>query len=424
MNDVTRHAIRINREKCIGCVHCLTACPTQAIRVRNGKANLLDDLCIDCGECIRHCPTDAIDSVTTSFSDLEAFKYKVVLPATALYGQFGNDVLPREIMYALRRIGFDYVYELSTLCEMHNSAFENYLKEHLQPRPLISSTCPVVVRLIQHRFPSLCELIVPIEPPREVAAKILRSTLPSVLHLQADDIAFIHITPCPAKIVSINHPATMAKSNLDGAISIRDIYQPILNALRRKDREGIIRQLFPETVFSAIGIGWSLSGGETRGLKNHRTIAVSGVRDTIHVLDKVEAGQLKDVDYLECMVCPDGCVGGPLAVENRFMAKSRISRLASMAGEKSVIGQPDLSAYTQKNILSFQHPIIPAQVPLLDPDPVRAIEKAAERDAYARRLPRKDCGACGAPDCRTLAEDVVRGCADLDDCPFVGKENR
>jgi len=424
MSRESRHAVGINREKCVGCVHCLTACPTRAIRIRDDKAQILDELCIDCSECIRFCPHDAVDSHTTPFAELRAFAYKVALPATALYGQFGNDTRPNEILSALRRIGFDQVFELSTLCELHTAAVDEFLTAHRLPRPRISSTCPVVVRLIQKRFPSLCDLIVPIEPPREFAAKILRATLPGILKLRPEEIGIIHITPCPAKIVSINHPATMAKSYLDGAVSIRDLYPALRTALKEIDEKSLMRHLFPETVFSGLGLGWSLSGGETRGLKNHRIVAVAGVRDTIRVLDQVEAGLLKDVDYLECMVCPDGCVGGPLAVENRFVAKSRIQRQVHAAGERTALDRTELSSLYQKDFLSFQHAVVPDPVPLLDADPARAIEKAKLREEIRRRLPGKDCGACGAPDCRTLADDIVRGSAHPDDCPLAGKEKK
>jgi uncharacterized Fe-S cluster-containing protein len=61
--------------------------------------------------------------------------------------------------------------------------------------------------------------------------------------------------------------------------------------------------------------------------------------------------------------------------------------------------------------------------PPLDADRARAIQKARKRTRLFRRLPHKDCGACGAPDCRTLAEDVIRGLADLADCPFMKKED-
>jgi len=225
-------------------------------------------------------------------------------------------------------------------------------------------------------------------------------------------------------MVSINSPATLHKSYLDGAISIRDIYPQVLKALRKTHEDELMRHLFPETQFSGIGMGWSLSGGETRGLKKHRAVAVSGVRDTMRVLDQVEAGLLQDVDLLECTVCPDGCVGGPLEVENRFLAKSRILQLVDAAGERSVVDPKDVSRLYHKNFLSFDHPVTPVESHPLDADPAQAIRMAKLREKLFGELPRKDCGACGTPDCRTLADDIVRGQASLADCPFVEKEKR
>jgi len=49
------HSIRLLRSQCQGCVTCVKACPTEAIRVRNGKAELIEARCIDCGECLRRC---------------------------------------------------------------------------------------------------------------------------------------------------------------------------------------------------------------------------------------------------------------------------------------------------------------------------------------------------------------------------------
>jgi len=424
MNEKQFHSIHITRDKCIGCVHCMAACPTKAIRVKDGKARIIDDLCIDCGECLRYCPYDAVHSHTTSFAALDAFTYKVAIPSNVIYGQFGSATLPSEILSALRRIGFDEVYDLSSICELNNAATEEYLNEHPRPRPFITPTCPVVVRLIQRRYPALCGQIMPIEPPREIAAKILRTILPKALNIAPEKIGVIHITPCSAKMVSINSPVTLQKSYIDGAISIRDIYPQVLNALRKSHEDELMRHLFPETQFSGIGMGWSLSGGETRGLKKHRAVAVSGVRDTMRVLDQVEAGLLQDVDLLECTVCPDGCVGGPLEVENRFLAKSRILQLVDAAGERSVVDPKDVSRLYHKNFLSFDHPVTPVESHPLDADPAQAIRKAKRREKLFGELPRKDCGACGAPDCRTLADDIVRGQAGLADCPFVEKEKR
>jgi hypothetical protein len=139
----------------------------------------------------------------------------------------------------------------------------------------------------------------------------------------------------------------------------------------------------------------------------------------MRVLDEVEGGLLQDIDLLECTVCPDGCVGGPLEVENRFLAKSRILELVAAAGEHAVVDQKDVSRLYHKNFLSFDHPVSPAESRPLDSDPAKAIRKAKRRESLFAELPRKDCGVCGAPDCRTLADDIVRGFARLEDCPFV-----
>jgi len=424
MNKTRLHAIDIAQDKCIGCVHCMTVCPTKAIRVKGGKAKIIDERCIDCAECLRSCPHDAIHTHTTSFDALSAFAYKVAIPSTVIYGQFGAHTLPNEILSALRVVGFDEVYDPSAICELNTAAVEEYLTEHPRPRPFITCTCPVVVRLIQRRYPALTGQFLPIEPPREIAAKILRTILPRALNLPPEKIGIIHVTPCPAKMVSINHPASLKKSYLDGAVSVRDIYPEVLNALRKSPDEALMRHLFPETLFSGIGIGWSLSGGEIRGLKKHRAVAVSGVRDTMRVLDEVEAGLLQDVDLLECTVCPDGCIGGPLQVEDRFLAKARILELIDAAGDRAVVDQKDVSRLYHKNFLSFDHPIAPVETPPLDPDPAKAIAKAQRRDRILKKLPLKDCGVCGAPDCRTLADDIVRGAARLADCSFVERRKK
>jgi hypothetical protein len=144
----------------------------------------------------------------------------------------------------------------------------------------------------------------------------------------------------------------------------------------------------------------------------------------MRVLDQVEGGLLQDIDVLECTVCPDGCVGGPLEVENRFLAKSRILELVGAAGEHAVVDQKDVSRLYHKNFLSFDHPVTPVESRPLDRDPAEAIRKADLREKVFASLPRKDCGVCGAPDCRTLADDIARGYARVEDCPFVKKEKR
>ena len=83
--DKFYHSVRLDEELCKGCINCLKRCPTQAIRVQDGKARINKKFCIDCGECIRVCPHHAKHAVYDRLEEMERFRYKVALPAPSLY---------------------------------------------------------------------------------------------------------------------------------------------------------------------------------------------------------------------------------------------------------------------------------------------------------------------------------------------------
>ncbi len=407
-----RHSIRIDQEKCVGCVICMKACPTKAIRVQNGKAVIMGERCVDCGECYRVCPHQAVIPLTTSFSDLKRFKSTVALPSPSIYTQFGWEVMPNQILLALHKIGFDHVYDEAWMCEMVNAAIEEYLRSQPTPKPKISTVCPSVVRLVAFLYPELIDHIIPIESPRELAAKLLRKKISNEMDLEPDEVGIIHITSCPAKMVSINHPIGLSKSYLDGAISIREIYGRLREAIQDVDEDVILQQS------SGVGLGWAVAGGEVNGINLENCLSVSGVTDVIQILDDIESGKLRNIEYLECLVCPDGCVGGPQNVENRHLAKKRAENLIKMFGEKSRVSRKMIHRRYLDGFFRFDKKIKPHPFPPLDKDPSRAIEKRKVMEEIVPQLGGKECGSCGAPDCKTLARDIVVGKASLEDCLF------
>jgi ferredoxin len=78
------HGFVIDKEKCNGQLACMRACSTHAIRVREGKAQLLPHLCIDCGACLRVCPSGAIHPATRTLAEIDTYRYKVALPSPIL----------------------------------------------------------------------------------------------------------------------------------------------------------------------------------------------------------------------------------------------------------------------------------------------------------------------------------------------------
>lgn len=410
----TFHSVRLDETKCKGCTLCIKHCPTEAIRVRDGKARINVDRCIDCGECIRICENHAKNAVTDTLAELRKFKYNIALPAPSLYGQFKGVSVGR-ILEGLRRTGFDEVAEVAIGAEYVTVAVREYLKQHRAQKPLISSACPAIVRLIQVRFPSLIDHIIPITSPARAIAKATRWERAAALNMDPSQIGMFFITPCPAKALAVHDPVAEAKI-VDGAISMQEVYGSIKRILPQINKEETSRA-------TGLGYGWARAGGENQavGLENH--LAVDGIHNVIQVLEEIELEKLTDIDYVEALACLGGCVGGPLVVENPFVARVRIRKLA----EKDNRELPDetlkkaLDMYA-KGELFVEGSLEPNRIMQLDQDFEAAIAKLEQLEATLARLPGLDCGSCGSPSCRALAEDIVQGHAQEIDCVFKLRE--
>ena len=92
------HSVHLLEDKCQGCVNCIKRCPTEAIRVRDGKAHIIEARCIDCGECVRNCPNNAKTVVADTMQRLNDFKFNVALQAPAIYSQFREGTRPEQIL--------------------------------------------------------------------------------------------------------------------------------------------------------------------------------------------------------------------------------------------------------------------------------------------------------------------------------------
>jgi Na+-translocating ferredoxin:NAD+ oxidoreductase RNF subunit RnfB len=408
------HSLRFEVEQCDGCMSCMRACPTAAVRIRKGHAVKLADRCIDCGECIRVCPRSAIVPLTDQMAGLSKFKCKVAIPSPALYAQFDSEVFPSMIFSALKLCGFDDVESVSPACDAVSIATEIFLNEYRGQYPLISSFCPTVVRLLQVKYPELVDQLLPVLAPREISARIAKLRKSKETGLPPDQIAAVYITPCPAKIVSILEHPGMQRSNLDSAVSICDLFQTLAAAVSRvQESEHKI-----EPVESAAGLSWAFLGKYPRSLPAENTLSVAGLPNVIRILDDIEKGRLRKYRYIECSACPEGCVGGCLTVENPYLARGKAIKLQQSLPAGCIVDRREVEiSYRKKEYLMDDYltgrPLRP-----LDDDISRAISKMKDRDQILADLPKIDCGACGAPSCRAFAEDVVLGEADKTSCVF------
>lgn len=412
------HSVRLISSRCKGCVSCTKGCPTEAIRIRGGKAQIIESRCIDCGECIRHCPRRAKTAVTDSLADLNRYKINVALPAPTLYAQFSLEFSIETILAGLLKLGFDEVFEVAHGAEIVSLMTKEYLNRKDIKRPAISAACPAVVRLIQVKFPELIDYLVPIDAPVEVAAQMVRSACSKKYHLADEEVGVWFITPCPAKMTACKQPLGFEKSNVTGAIAISQIYGDLLKVLPQVE----IKKDW--NCASWLGIGWAVAGGEATAVEVVNKLVVHEINSVNSVLEQVAMGKLNDIDYIETLACASGCIGGPLTVENRFVGENRMrQRMKKLKDAYHAAGKFPRKEYHQEKLGSNQRRAIePRSILLLDEDIFKAMDKVELIEKILEKLPGLDCGSCGSPNCRALAEDIAQGRASETDCIFKLRE--
>lgn len=407
------HSVVLEEDKCCGCTNCIKRCPTEAIRVRDGKAHIITERCIDCGECIRVCPHHAKKARSDSIEEIEKFKYKIAIPAPALFGQFNNMDDIDIVLNGLLKLGFDSVYEVSRGAELVSQATRQLIRENKPKHPIISSACPAVVRLIKQRFPDLCENVMPMKAPMEVSAMLAKKYAMEETGLPMEDIGAFFITPCPAKVTEINRPMDVNKrSYCDGAIAISKIYPKLTSAMDK------LTNIEPLANSGVIGVGWATSGGESAAMLGDRYLAADGIENVIRVLEELEDERIRNVDFVELNACTGGCVGGVLTVENPYVAQARIHTLRKylpVSQNHLKDGVPDKMMWDKpleydENVLS------------LDKNINKAMEMMEQIEKIEASLPGLDCGSCGAPSCHAMAEDIVKGSAKETECIFKLRE--
>jgi len=415
--DAYFHSVRLDKDKCKGCTNCIKRCPTQAIRVRAGKAHIINELCIDCGECIRVCPHHAKYASRDSLSQIIDYKYRIALPAPALYAQFNNLEDATPILRALPLLGFDTVFEVAAAAELVSEVTRRLMKEGTLKKPVISSACPAIVRLIRVCFPDLIDNLLPVNPPVEEAARLAREKAVKETGLRPQEIGVFFISPCPAKITSFKNPLGMGKSNVDGAVGINDIYPVLVKIMEKGDKYDVPSA---EQSSGKIGMSWATSGGETSGILNENSLAADGIENCMKILEEVENGALDHIDFIELNACQGGCVGGCLTSENPFIAKSRLMKMRKYAPVScNTISVEGIPPHFLK-----ESDIAPCDDVMKLADNVsEAMMRMKRMNELLEVFPGLDCGTCGAPTCRALAEDIVRGFANEDDCVFRMKQN-
>ena len=302
---------------------------------------------------------------------------------------------------------------VSAAAELVSEATRTYIAEHGDQLPIISTACPSVVRLIRVRFPNLIPHMLPLNPPVEVAAMLAVRQAMEKTGLPREKIGIFFISPCPSKVTYVKAPLGNERSQVDRVLAIKDVYPQLLSRMKAVGKD------YPEIGTSGkIGISWGRSGGESSGLLSENYLAADGIENVIRVLEDLEDQKFTNLDFIELNACNGGCVGGVLTVENPYVAETKLRRLSRY--------MPVARTHMTQNaeeVIPWTTGVQYEPVFRLGDTMTESFIRLNQVERLCKKLPGLDCGSCGAPTCKALAEDIVRGQAQETDCVYYLREN-
>jgi anti-sigma regulatory factor (Ser/Thr protein kinase)/Na+-translocating ferredoxin:NAD+ oxidoreductase RNF subunit RnfB len=435
----TTISLYASADRCRDCRACLTACPTQALRVRDGRPMVLEHLCIDCTQCIGACTSGAltIRDVLPSLDDVTARADSALVVPPALLAGFGPDYSPARVFGAAKHLGFVGTRTASPFEEaVRGAALESATvpsgsaaggsgaTDDAAAGPVILPMCPAIVNLVELKFPSLVGALAPVASPWEM------------VEVASAGERLTCVVSCPSQrsVLSVGE-ANWGEAACDAA--------PIECLLPEALRGPVMKELTgpaskpqgasgeqdqePATVTPLEGVTAGGAPVEAEpwptGLEEDGLLVVSGIRHVMAVLEEMENGLLEDVSAIEAYACEGGCFGSPLLFEDHHVSERRWAR-----GKAAALAADSMSTRAETS-LAFQQPHGARRRPYaarpgirLDADMSKAIQKLGRLQTLTRSLPGRDCGACGAPTCAALAEDVVMERAGIELCPYIAVE--
>jgi Fe-S-cluster-containing hydrogenase component 2 len=396
-------------------------CPTEAIRVVGGKAVLDSERCIDCGECYRVCPYVAIGVRQDDFEKIYDYKYRIAMMPAVFSAQFPDKITYQQIYKALISIGFTHVYEIENSIDFLIKPYNDYI-EAQKDKPVISTFCPTIVRLIQVRFPALVHHLMHIKPPMEVTAMCIKKKFEEK-GIPLSEVGIFYVTPCAAKVASVKSSAVSDAMLINGVINMNYLYNKVYREITQRNISDVQDvEIADFRAMSKNSLHWSLTTGEIRIVDTEKKLAIDEVKNVIEFLEKLENGKVEDIDFLELRACYQSCAGGILCAGNKFLTSER-ARKRVLKAVDDIAENAEFAKYRPiiyDNYL-LHGKIQPRSIVKLDDNMAEALRKMRRISQLKKILPRVDCGICGAPSCQAFAEDIVQKEADIRSCVFVQK---
>jgi len=363
-----------DNNKCILCRRCVGACQNQGVGVINAvnrgfdtqiscafEMPLSETSCINCGQCIVSCPVGALYEVDDTQKVLNAIadptKHVAICMAPSVragigeaFGYAPGTDTEGKMIAATKRLGFDGVYDMNftadlTIMEEAYEFIERFTKGG--KLPMMTSCSPGWIKFCEHYFPDMVENLSSCKSPQQMFGAMYKTYFAQKMGLKPEDIFMVSCIPCTAKKFEIGREDQNAAGvpDVDAAITTRELARMIEQAginFRELEDEKFDS---PVEIGSGAGVIFGATGGvmeaalrtaaevitgkpletvefnDVRGVEGIKRatyklgdveikVAVaSGTGNAKELLKRVQAGE-EQVDFIEVMACPGGCVNG------------------------------------------------------------------------------------------------------------------
>lgn len=387
---MNKSLIKYDLESCEHCLKCIKICPSEAIVKEHHSIIINEDKCIHCGKCIDVCEKKGLVVENAHISaTLESYDYTVALIPSSFYSYFSTDKEAGRMLKAIKKLGFNEVVNYG---DIEGTVYiESVHRAEMNEELNISSFCPCINELIQKQFPMLADQMINIDYPVEIAAKQCRKRLEK----DYSKVGIYSLCECVSKMKLAKSPFDNQESNIDCAMSLSHIF-PKANNLKDKDmlEPSICRE----------GICAAVSDFYHYYQQTKTVIGISGVDSCMDALELAEFGHLDEIGLLGLFACQGGCVGGKYLWTNPLIGRIHLDKMSVCSNK----GIADLN----NQILNKEHEIVEKETQSFK----ERLNKFNKINQILEKLPRYDCGACGYPNCRSLAEAIYNEKASIDIC--------
>jgi iron only hydrogenase large subunit-like protein len=414
-NTALAPVIRIDKEKCINCYACITACPVKYCMDGSGETlSINPDLCIGCGNCITVCSHGArriLDDTPRFFADLKAGTKMIAVVAPAIASYFPGAY--RNLNGYLKSLGAAEIFDVSFGAELTVISYVDYVKEK-NPRLMIAQPCPAIVSFIEIYHPGLLPYLAPADSPMLHSLKLVREYYP-----QYRDYKTAVISPCIAKRREFDETG-LGDYNVTflGLKEWLEAQNIDLAAFPAEEYAGPLAEravLFPTP-------GGLLDTAErfVPGIRR-RTRKIEGVHTIYPYLEElahlVDKPGIVFPQLIDCLNCEKGCNGGPGTGNSALPLDELESPVRKRSAELEEFYNPKkrdalhkklhkmLNQYWRKGLYTRTYKNRSANNTLRQPgeeeltEVYRSMRKFGPQDMY-------DCTACGYGSCKAMAVAV------------------